>query len=416
MKKVLILGGKPIGSIELVKEAKARGCYTIVVDYLNPIHSPAKLYADEHWEISTASVEEIVRLCKQNKIEAIATGVHEFNINRMLEICELTGLPTYCTKQTWKYCDNKNEFKSLCNIFGIPTAKKYNINIENQDDLENVKYPVITKPADGSGSRGFYISYNETELKNNYYNSSKFSPSSEVIIEDYIPFDAVIIHYTMINGKCVFSGISDKKSATFPSTGAKVMGIQEFPSKGQEKYLRTLNSKVERMFEKTGFTNGPIWIEAFYDGNDSFIFNEMGYRFGGSLTYYPVKYFYGINQLELMLDNALGESSNFIYTPNIPSQKYCILPIHIKTGTISEIIGEQYLRENRQVYAYVPVHYLNDEIEDWGSAQQVFCYIHLLYKNTDELKQIINEVLGNLIVLDQKGNNMLYTLFDINTL
>ena len=42
MEKLLVLGGKPIGSIELVQKAKAKGIYTIVTDYLPIEESPAK--------------------------------------------------------------------------------------------------------------------------------------------------------------------------------------------------------------------------------------------------------------------------------------------------------------------------------------------------------------------------------------
>ena len=42
MKKLLILGGKPIGSTEIVNYAKKRNIYTIVADYLPDEESPAK--------------------------------------------------------------------------------------------------------------------------------------------------------------------------------------------------------------------------------------------------------------------------------------------------------------------------------------------------------------------------------------
>ena len=46
-KKLLVLGGKPIGSVELVERAKELGAYVIVADYLPIEQSPAKRIADE---------------------------------------------------------------------------------------------------------------------------------------------------------------------------------------------------------------------------------------------------------------------------------------------------------------------------------------------------------------------------------
>ena len=414
-KKLLVLGGKPIGSVELVNRAKELGAYVIVADYLLVEDSPAKRIADEHWEISTAEVDKLAELCRTHHVDGILAGVHEFNINRMLDLCEKLDLPCYCKHDTWIYCDDKVEFKQLCIENQIPVARKYEIdNHSSEQQLEALPYPVIVKPVDGSGSRGFHICNNVIELKEKYEDAEVFSPTQRVIVEDYMPYDAVIIHYTMHKGKCYFSGMSDKISRKFASTGSSVMGFQSFPSKGISTYLEHLDCLARRMFEKTGFTDGPIWIEAFFDGIDKFYFNEMGYRFGGSLTNYPVKYFYGIDQLELMISSALSGKMTFIENVNNDARKYCILPIHIKAGIIHHIEGDDIVKAMDNVYAYVPVHFEGDEIYDWGSAQQVFCYIHVLYDTYKDLKVTLNEVVDKLKAIDDCNKNLLFTLFDFN--
>lgn len=412
-RKMLVLGGKPIGSVELVERANELGIYTIVTDYLPKKQSPAKLIANESWDISTNEVDEIIKLCKEKEVDAILTGVHEFNINRMIDISELSSMPSYCSRNTWKYADNKKYFKELCSDSNIPVAKQYLINIKDNITHELIDYPVIVKPADGSGSRGFKICSNIEELIKAYSNASTFSPTNSVLVEDYIPYESVIIHYTMIQGKCCFSGISDKYSSTFPSTGASVMGLQIFPSIGEQEYLKKLDTKVRLMFENAGFTNGPLWIEAFYDGNNKFIFNEMGYRFGGSLTYFPVKYFYGIDQLDMLIESAFGINKDIEVVRRKVNKKYCILPIHIKPGTITAIKGVEEILSKSDVEAIVKVHYLGDKIEDWGSAQQVFAYLHVTFEEEKELRKKLFDILNQLEVIDENGNNMLFTLFDI---
>ena len=411
MQKILILGGRPIGSIELVNKANEMGLYTIVSDYLPETQSPAKKIAAESWNISTAEVDLLSKMCREYNVNYIATGVHEFNINRMIEISERLSIPCYCIASTWKYCDDKGAFKLLCRANNIPVATTYDLN----DD--NIDFPVITKPIDGSGSRGFHVCSNRVELLTSIEDAKNYSPTNRVLIEKFIPYNAVIIHYTMINGKCYYSGMSDKISVTFKNTGASVMGIQTFPSKGEHTYLTTLNDKVCRMYEQAGFMNGPIWIECFYDGKKLFVFNEMGYRFGGSLTYYPVKYFYGIDQLDLFLKASLGIMPDNVEVKRKENLKnYCILPIHIKSGIITEIIGLDAVKKIDGFYAIAPVHYKGDDIKDWGSAQQVFCYIHILYDTVEQLNQTLHNVLDTLQVTNVNGDNMLYTLFDVNSL
>lgn len=414
-KKMLVLGGKPIGSVELVKRAKELGAYVIVTDYLPIEQSPAKRIADECWDISTAEVNKLTDLCKVHHVDGISAGVHEFNINRMLDLCENLNFPCYCKRDTWVYCDDKVEFKKLCISNKIPVARKYDINSQSSEQqIDSLPYPVIVKPVDGSGSRGFHICNNAEELKAKYVDAECFSPTKRVIVEDYMPYDAVIIHYTMHNGKCYFSGMSDKISRKFASTGSSVMGFQSLPSKGLNSYLKSLDESTRRMFENAGFTDGPIWIEAFYDGTDKFFFNEIGYRFGGSLTNYPVKYFYGIDQLDLMISSALSGNIPFTQTINESPRNYCILPIHTKAGNIQHIVGEKDIKSMNNIYAYVPVHFEGDEIHDWGSAQQVFCYIHVLYDTYKDLKNTLNDVMKTIKAIDLNGNNLLFTLFDFN--
>lgn len=414
-KKMLVLGGKPIGSVELVKRAKELGAYVIVTDYLSIEQSPAKRIADECWDISTAEVNKLTDLCKVHHVDGISAGVHEFNINRMLDLCENLNFPCYCKRDTWVYCDDKVEFKKLCISNKIPVARKYDINSQSSEQqIDSLPYPVIVKPVDGSGSRGFHICNNAEELKAKYVDAECFSPTKRVIVEDYMPYDAVIIHYTMHNGKCYFSGMSDKISRKFASTGSSVMGFQSLPSKGLNSYLKSLDESTRRMFENAGFTDGPIWIEAFYDGTDKFFFNEIGYRFGGSLTNYPVKYFYGIDQLDLMISSALSGNIPFTQTINESPRNYCILPIHTKAGNIQHIVGENDIKSMNNIYAYVPVHFEGDEIHDWGSAQQVFCYIHVLYDTYKDLKNTLNDVMKTIKAIDLNGNNLLFTLFDFN--
>lgn len=414
MKKILILGGKPIGSVEITQRCMQRGYYTVVTDYLPYELSPAKQIADESWDISTNDIDVLVDKCKSECINGILTAVHEFNINRMLDLCERLNLPCYCKRETWKYCVNKLEFKELCMRSKIEVAKKYDLTSATQH-FSSSSTPLIVKPIDGSGSRGFRVCKSNQDIELAIGIAENFSPTKTVVIEDFIPYDAVIIHYTMHQGKCIFSGITDKYSVCFPSTGASVMGLQIIPSKGTENYLEHVDSKARAMFENAGFTDGPIWIEAFYDGECRFIFNEMGYRFGGSMTNYPVKYFYQIDQMDLMIDVAMGETTkDFIVCPQNRDKKYCILPVHLHSGMIKSITGLDRLIDDTNIYAIAQVHYVGDKIEEWGSAQQVFCYVHILFDNTTQLKNRIDDLMQTLQVKDEKGQNMLFTLYDTN--
>lgn len=411
MKKILILGGKPIGSCEITLAAKKAGYYTIVTDYLRPEESAAKRIADESWEISTADIDILKDQCIRNNVSAVITGVHEFNIKRKIELCDLLNLPQYCTKEQWDFCEDKANFKAMCSKYGIDVAKTFTLQ-------DNISYPVIVKPVDSSGSRGFSICHDHEELEKGIELALSFSESKKYLIEEYIRADACIIHYTAVNGEIYFSGMSDKISQCLEG-GSSVMAFQSFPSESMNEYIKHVNEKAVLMFKNLGIKNGPIWIEVFNDKkNNRFIFNEMGYRFGGSLTNYPVQHFYGIDQMNLMVKNAVGEEAEFNYSPsfNPKTSHYCIMPIHINAGVIKSITGLKEAENIDGVEHIVMVHYEGDNIKSWGTAQQVFCYLHISFNNYKELISSINQVKRTLSVRNENDDDMLFCLFDINKL
>lgn len=412
MDKVLILGGKPIGSCEIVKKAKEMGLYTIVADYLKMDESAAKKIADEHWEISTSEVNELKEKCLEENVIAVLTGVHEFNIERKIELCDVLKLPQYCSKEQWDFCENKYEFKKMCEKHGLDVAKTYTLESITEKD-----YPVIVKPVDSSGSRGFSICNNYDELQKGVELALKFSVSKRYLIEEYVRCDACIVHYTAINGEIIFSGISDKYSERLQG-GSSVMALQVFPSNSKERYIKNVDEKAKKMFEDIGVKNGPIWIEVFNDEkNNRFIFNEMGYRFGGSMTNYPVQFFYGIDQIDLMILNSLGKDETLKNITHTPKRKhYCIFPMHVKAGTIKNICGIDELKKLDNFEQIVFVHYEGDKIENWGSAQNVFAYLHISYDDNEELTNIIDKIKGLLSVKSDNDEEMLYTIFDFNRL
>lgn len=413
MKKLLILGGKPIGSCEMVNFAKANNVYTIVTDFLPKEQSPAKMLADECWDISTADLDELEKKSRENCVDAVMTGCHGFNIDKMAMLAKRLSIPTYCTVEQRKILSDKKSFKELCRKYGIRVNMEYTIN-PLEEDASQVVYPVIVKPADGGGSIGFSKCDNLEQLKEGYKKALK--ESNNVLIEEFCPYDAVIIHYTVNNGEFIFSGMSDKISMKLSDNGSSVMALQLFPSKNTDDYVLKLNEKVVEMFKSINIKNGPIWIEAF-NNNGEFIFNEMGFRFGGSLTYHPVNYFYGINQMECLFNNAMGiEKDVKSQNKELMYKHYCILPVHLKEGIISSVIGENEIKKMEEVEAIARVHYIGDEIQNWGNARNVFSYLHIKYNTIGELKESINKIKKLLKVYDEKGNDQLYYLYDINSL
>lgn len=409
MKKVLILGGKPIGSCELVNLVHKHGDYAIVADYLPPSQSPAKAIADESWSVSTADVDKLVQCCQEANVDAVLTGIHEFNIARQVELCSRLNLPCYCGSEQIDFCEDKSKFKNACIEEGLPVSQSYSI--EDAKSLGEKVYPLAVKPLDGNGSAGFSKVEDRSSLEDAISRAKMFSESKQVLIEDYVPGEAVIIHYSAQKGNIVFSGMSDKLSRKMGLAGSPIMALQIAPSVHESEYLEKYDMRVRSMLKRNNLLDGPIWIEAFYNDGD-FIFNEIGYRFGGSMTPYLVEALSGINQFDLIYALAMDDDSCEMQQ-HVKSygMLYGILPLHLRKGKIMSIQGIEKALEDKRLKHVVQVHAVSDSIEDWGSAKQVFAYLHFEADSITEIMDAMHLAKKEISVKGEKNEELLTSLF-----
>jgi len=412
-KKLLLLGGSN-STDDIRRFAGENGVILAATAPLKYGDTPLKRIAAEAYETDASDTEGLVRLVSEAHIDGIFPGNNEDIMPHAIAAAEATGLPCYSSTESWDRCANKAKFKAMCRQNGIPVAGEYDLGRTNAGDI---LYPVVVKPADSCGSQGFSICHRPEELDPAVEKALPFSRTGTVLVEDFVPYDAAIIHYTLAGGEAMFCGISDKKSMLLGSDGGSVMALQIFPSVNTAEYLATLHRKASRMFLDAGMHDGPVWIEAF-NNSGHFIFNEMGYRFGGSMTYHPIRYFYGVDQLEFMLRYALGEEpdlrrhNSLIRHDRPAGKKYSILPLHVRPGIIERIVGADEVKAMPEVYAYVPIHGEGDHIRGTGTVQQVFCYLHLLCDDMDDLSRTVSVICTKLKVYNENSENILFRLYN----
>ena len=179
-KKLLILGGTS-GETPIVERAKKFGIYTIVADYHTDYsYSPAKLVADEAWDVSWSDVDTLEQMCKEHHVDGVIAGFSEFRVENAIKLCERLCLPCYATMEQLDITRDKIKFKNVCRENGVPVVREYG-------SLEEVThYPVIVKPTDRAGTIGVTVADSYEELIVAYDYAMEMSVCKSVIIEDFI--------------------------------------------------------------------------------------------------------------------------------------------------------------------------------------------------------------------------------------
>lgn len=383
--------------------------------------APLDEIVEEYYRIDTTDPELMIPFVKEHGFDGVYMGGSEFIISHACSWINQLGLPCYCEKEQWGVLQDKSRFKDLCIKFGLPVVPKFSINPESiADSVPQSAFPVITKPTDGSGSNGFSVCHNAEELVKGYRIAAECSPTASVICEKFVNNIGLVVFFSFSNGNMHFVLSEDKVPVKYEKQGSYVAGLFTCPSLSESRFRALYEEKLRALFSSIGINEGTIWIEVFKDG-DCFFFNEVGYRYGGSFSFYSVDYFSGINQFYADLYYALtGDSKLFGFNSLVPNSvrcglSYCIYAVHCDSGTIAEENGiADILNKFPDRIVAIP-HQKNvgDTIIETGSFGQVVCLFHFVYETDNERDCILRTIQSTYQVLDEQGKNLVNNMIII---
>ena len=405
-KKLLILGGNAL-SCDIVNAAKQLGVYTIVTDWYNTERSPAKLIADEYWNEEVFRPDILAELVKNNGIDGVLTGCSDSYLFPYQQLCELTGLPCYATREQFIWTTDKSSFKERCRQHDVPVVPEYDIN-SFDISIINKNNKVIIKPVDNSGSRGICICDNPKDFQEKMQYSLSFSEKKQVVIERYMDCEDVSFEYKIQNGEVTLTAICDRYIYKTPN-GGSITSKLVYPSKYADVYLAEVDNKVKKMFEEEGLMNGVLFLQAFVE-NGKFYFYEMGYRLSGGRHYIFTKNQNGESAIEDLVNFAItGNMSDDrianIATPcfkNICSQ----LSIICKTDRIYSIQGWDKIFNEPRIIDAMQMLKEGQTVGQQGTTSSMFARLHIVVDSVDELNDICDTIYSSLRVTNDKGEDL----------
>ncbi len=298
-KKILLLGGSH-GQLPAIFEAKRRGFYTILCDYLPD--NPGQNHTDEYFCISTTDYEAVKACAEENNVDIILAYASDPAAPIASFAAEKLGL-IGSSFDSVSLLSNKKQFRKFLKKHGFNTPRFVvtggNITIA---ELSHLKKPWIVKPVDSSDTKGVTEVNSEIKLMSAVQKALKYSKSGQAIIEEFVDGSVANLHGDAFihDGKMIFCMLGDR---IFSSVSAPLKPSTElYPSRLPKKMVQQVEEVTADILRKCGFTFGAINIEARIDSNGDIYVMEIGPRAGGTLTPQTIAAATGFNMLETLFD------------------------------------------------------------------------------------------------------------------
>ena len=200
----------------------------------------------ENFEINTQDrsvlAEEIRQIIKENNIDYIFPL---YNDMLLPYIHDLVGI----TKEQSDILSNKQRYTEYAYKLGIPVPRT---------QAYIAKFPVIAKPANGTGGIGIKVLNNDSEYehfkKDIHYNDL----DSHYIFQEVIEGPTVSVSGRVVNGECIIDCVYDIEVSNLPfraETGFT------WPSKSNTLVQNDIKGYCRTMCESLGYNNGPFMAD-----------------------------------------------------------------------------------------------------------------------------------------------------------
>lgn len=299
MKKITIIGASYL-QLPLVKKATEMGLETHVFAWEEG--AVCKEFADYFYPISILDKEIILDKCREVSIDGIVSIASDAAVPTVSYVAENMGLVSNSYSDALA-TTNKYEMRKIF-LENNVSSPNFILAVDESTEFD-LKFPVIVKPVDRSGSRGISKVYTKVDLDSTIKRAQTESFSGKVIVEEYVEGDEVSVETISWEGKHYILAITDKDTTGEPyfvelahhQPSSLDLTIQDKIKIETIKALNSLNVKFGASHSEFKITN---------DGDVYAI--EVGARMGGDFIGSDLVYLStGYDYLKGVIEIALGE-------------------------------------------------------------------------------------------------------------
>ena len=242
---------------------------------------------------SNSYIESLLKICKKEKVQAIATGSEPELKQVAKHRKEFEEIGIRVLLNPWgviEKCTDKLNLMNFLKSKGVSCP--FSFVYENEEDLKKIHdFPIIVKPRIGGGSQNVFLAQDEEEVQffSNYLKKYNFEPLIQEHVGNFEEEYTIGILFADKGKLCTSiamkrmlgSGLSTRQTIVNPTTSKKYM-ISSGISQGLIEDFKEIRKQAEKIASILE-ANGPINIQCRSIGSKIIPF-EINPRFSGTTS------------------------------------------------------------------------------------------------------------------------------------
>ena len=387
---VIIMGGN-IPHRELIRKIKDRGYYTILVDYLdNPV---AKDVADLHIQESILDIDKVMQIAKKYNPKFIANLCVDRAMIPTAYVCEKLGIHNFVNYEQSVKVTDKCKMKETFKENGIKTSSFYSLSKDSDIDSFDIKYPVVVKPADASGSIGVKKILTREALIDYLPEAFEISRSGGVVVEEFcddleVSIDC-FVQDDAIDILLVRQKMKNKSSDTLVYPLGSII-LNDYPCNSKD----NIKKMARKIVDTFNLNNTPFFLQAFINKEGELSMIEFGVRIGGGMSYQIIRSSTGFDIMDAALDCYEGKKAEINY--HIPEYIYSTNYIFTEPGTFDHIEGAEELVQNGTIDKFVtlaaPGHISDGIVTSRNKTGYFFIHANNIHSLFEKTRHIVSKL------------------------
>lgn len=407
----LVILGSMDEFVDLVERAKGRGIYTIVCDgYEN---GPAKAHADVAYLEDVRHTDAIADICRKENADGIIASFSDLLAECMIDIADAAGLPAYLKPEQEKYLREKTLMKQMFSELDIPTPRSKEVSLDSLDeDMADLAFPCVVKPINGYGSHGVFVARSLDEVRERFAASAAQSSFETLLAEEYFEGPEFNIMTWVVDGTAHVLSVADRQKAPFEEGEVPQVVRIVYPGAYTDEVAQQASDIATKIARYVGLENGPLCVQAFYDGAGGLAVCEAAGRIFG----------YEHELLALTSDLAIEELLlDCVYDPQAAKDKVrshapqlsgCAagLYFHGKDGIAGVMATLDDLGKLPGVVEYLPYYREGDEISHKKGAKPYVARFYVAGDNREAVDALSAAIFDGASLCDPAGKELLYAV------